>query len=236
MAFEVVESAASYYEADEQERMLQWGARDRDFYRAFFRFLEAKAAPGAGSAPLFAVLHTAYTHTPFTGPAGRSAAVYAAPATIFEHYANSIHLSDGDLRDLLRTARPPPALANSVVIVTGDHSFPLGDHGITGNEVGFYEESFLTPFLLLWPGHVAPQRLRQPHSQVDIAPTLVDLLGLPPVLSHFQGASMLDPGDAPAAHLSHPALQRPLPRRHSLPVEVRPARAEREGVPLQPGE
>lgn len=194
--FQLVESAAPYYGEDEQEQMLQWGARDRDFYAAFFRFLDANPAPGTGAVPLFAVLHTAYTHTPFTGPAEEERAVYPAPATFFEHYANSIHLSDRDLRVFLDQLARHPALANSVVIVTGDHSFPLGDHGITGNEVGFYEESFLTPFLLLWPGKVAPQRQRQRHSQVDIAPTLVDLLGLPPVESHFQGVSMLDPADA----------------------------------------
>ncbi len=203
--FQVVESAAPYYEEDEQERMLQWGARDGDFYRAFFRFLDANPAPGSGGAPLFAVLHTAYTHTPFTGPAEEERTVYAEPATIFEDYANSIHLTDRDLRVFLDLLARYPALTNSVVIVTGDHSFPLGDHGVTGNEVGFYEESFLTPFLLLWPGRVAPQRLRQRHSQVDIPPTLVDLLGLPPVQSHFQGVSMLDPDDAQQpVHLIQP--------------------------------
>lgn len=193
--FQVVESAAPYYQEDEQERMLQWGARDDDFYRAFFRFLDGNPAPGADGAPVFAVLHTAYTHTPFTGPADEERTVYAEPATILEDYANSIHLSDRDLRVFLDQLASRPELANSVVIVMGDHSFPLGDHGVTGNEVGFYEESFLTPFLLLWPGRVAPQRVRQRHSQVDIAPTLVDLLGLPPVRSHFQGVSILDPAD-----------------------------------------
>jgi arylsulfatase A-like enzyme len=193
--FEVVESAGPYYQADEQERMLEWGARDRDFYQAFFRFLEANPALGTGPAPLFAVLHTAYTHTPFTGPADEERTVYHEPTTVLEDYANSLSLSDGDLRVFFERLASHPALANSVVIVTGDHSFPLGDHGVTGNEVGFYEESFLTPFLLLWPGHVAPQRLHQRHSQLDIAPTVVDLLGLPPVRSHFQGVSMLDPAD-----------------------------------------
>ena len=85
-----------------------------------------------------------------------------------------------------------PEFADSIVIITGDHSFPNGEHGVYANYSSIYEEIFKTPFLLLWPGHFRPERMSDvPHSQLDIAPTILDLLGLK-LRNHFAGDSIFD--------------------------------------------
>ncbi len=66
----------------------------------------------------------------------------------------------------------------------------MGDHGFDHNELGYYDESFRIPFALLW-SKLEPRRITDPAGQIDIAPTLLDLLGIPMGTHHFQGRSIL---------------------------------------------
>lgn len=79
-------------------------------------------------------------------------------------------------------------LKNSVVIITGDHSFPVGEHGNYDSESGFYNEYFRTP-LLIWGKGITPRVVREPHSQLDIAPTVLELTGISATV-HFKGDSV----------------------------------------------
>jgi arylsulfatase A-like enzyme len=123
--------------------------------------------------------------------------MYREPQDISQRYANSIHLSDEGLAELLKGIAARPYLSDTVVIITGDHSFPLNEHGISHNEIGFYDEIFRTPLLILWNNRLAPRTLRGPFSQLDIAPTVLDMAGISGVTTHFQGQSLLSPGTAP---------------------------------------
>lgn len=76
----------------------------------------------------------------------------------------------------------------TVVVATCDHGEMLGAHNIYQKGV-FYDESVRLPCVLAAPG-VGQGRRAQIASQVDLAPTLLDLLGLPP-LEKAQGQSLL---------------------------------------------
>jgi len=70
---------------------------------------------------------------------------------------------------------------NTLVVYTSDHGDMLGDHGLAQKGV-FYESAVRVPLLLRVPWFKAPgTRLEQPFSQVDLAPTLRDLMGLTPL-------------------------------------------------------
>ena len=72
------------------------------------------------------------------------------------------------------------------------------EHGIHFNGLGAREESFRTAFALRWPGHISPTvAAGRAASQIDIAPTIVDLLQLRG-RSHFVGRSLVS-GDAAIA-------------------------------------
>ena len=116
--------------------------------------------------------------------------IFPHPGDIRECYANSIRLSDMGLEEFMIQLNKRGYLRNSLIIISGDHGFPLEEHGISHNEVGFYEEIFRTPFLLLWKGKIKPRRIADhPYSQMDIAPSILDILGLSEVKNHFQGVS-----------------------------------------------
>jgi arylsulfatase A-like enzyme len=108
-----------------------------------------------------------------------------------------VHFADSALAELMKQLRSRERWRDALVVITGDHSFPTGEHGYAHNQVGFHEEVFRTPLLILWPGHLQPRRITGlAYSQVDIAPTLLELLGLR-VDNHLVGTSILGGERAP---------------------------------------
>lgn len=71
---------------------------------------------------------------------------------------------------------------NAMIIVVSDHGEAFWEHGVRGHGKTLYEEEIRVPFLLRLPGMTVGQveRIDQPVSLVDIAPTVLDALGLQP--------------------------------------------------------
>ena len=78
---------------------------------------------------------------------------------------------------------------DTIVLFNSDHGNCLGIHDqISKNNP--YEESMRVPFLVRWPGRIAPRQDDLLLSTVDIYPTLLDLMGLGgEVPAEVQGAS-----------------------------------------------
>jgi arylsulfatase A-like enzyme len=77
---------------------------------------------------------------------------------------------------------------NTIVIYTSDQGFFLGDHNWYDKRF-MYEESIRMPFLIRYPERIPPGRVnRAMILNVDFAPTLLDLAGLP-VPPDVQGRS-----------------------------------------------
>lgn len=80
---------------------------------------------------------------------------------------------------------------NTVIVFTSDHGEALGDHGLTQKGCRFFEGLVRVPLIVSWPGHFAAGlRSDALVELIDIAPTLLDLAGLP-VPQDMQGRSLL---------------------------------------------
>ena len=77
---------------------------------------------------------------------------------------------------------------NTIIVFTSDHGDMMGSHRLIAKCVQF-EEAIRVPFLLHLPGQSQGIRVNHPTSQVDIVPTLLDLLGQP-IPDHLQGKSL----------------------------------------------
>ena len=91
---------------------------------------------------------------------------------------------------------------HTVVAITSDHGEEFLEHGGTSHGFTLYEESVRVPLILLGRGVPRGHRVRENVSLVDLAPTLLELLGIaaPP---RFEGRSMLrgpdqSPGPVPS--------------------------------------
>ena len=79
-------------------------------------------------------------------------------------------------------------LDNTIIIYTSDQGFYLGEHGWFDKRF-MYEESMKTPFVIRYPKGVLSNRVTDAMVQnVDFAPTLLDMVGLP-VPKDMQGES-----------------------------------------------
>jgi arylsulfatase A-like enzyme len=94
------------------------------------------------------------------------AARYWGLASLVDKYAGQIldHLAALDLAD------------STVVVYSTDHGEMMGEHRLLAKAMP-YEASARVPLVLRAPG-VAPQRVATPVGQVDLVPTLLELLGL----------------------------------------------------------
>ncbi len=61
---------------------------------------------------------------------------------------------------------------DTMVVVLADHGDMLGERGLW-YKMSFFEGSAHVPLIVHQPGRVAPRRVAQPVSLVDLAPTLV---------------------------------------------------------------
>jgi arylsulfatase A-like enzyme/Tfp pilus assembly protein PilF len=106
-------------------------------------------------------------------------------------YRGEIAFLDAELGRLLR--HPRVAADGVAVTVLGDHGESLGEHGEQTHAILAYDATLHVPWILRLPrggsggsgdtgGSGGPRGLRipVPVSQVDLVPTVLDLLGLPP--------------------------------------------------------
>jgi choline-sulfatase len=96
-------------------------------------------------------------------------------------YDGETHYVDAEIGRLLDAAAAAGLLANTIVVITADHGESLGEHRYWF-EHGFYcyETTNRVPLLLRAPG-LASSTYEGDVSLVDLAPTLLDLAGLPPL-------------------------------------------------------
>ena len=81
-------------------------------------------------------------------------------------------------------------LANTYVIFTSDNGYSFGEHRLTGKG-HLYEESIRVPLLIRGPGVVPGTRSRL-TSNVDLAPTLVQLANATAPVGFFNGQPFVD--------------------------------------------
>ena len=80
---------------------------------------------------------------------------------------------------------------NTVFVVTSDHGYFYGEHGLSIERRLPYEESIRTPFIVRYPSVAkAGSRIEELVASVDIAPTVLEIAGAP-IGDHIQGRSLV---------------------------------------------
>lgn len=81
-------------------------------------------------------------------------------------------------------------LDNTFIFLTSDHGYKLGEWRIGCSKQHPYETDVHVPFLARGPGIAPGTRIPQLIANIDMAPTIIDILGLPPNPDH-DGTSFL---------------------------------------------
>lgn len=93
-------------------------------------------------------------------------------------YYAAVSAIDTQLGRLMESLDSLGLTEDTLVIFTSDHGQQMGSHGLLYKNVPF-EESMRIPWVMCWPGHLDTAAAdRVGISSVDIAPTLLGLMGL----------------------------------------------------------
>jgi arylsulfatase A-like enzyme len=181
---------------------LAWLTRERDPGRPFLLFV-----------------HYFDPHSPYAPP-GAHGLRFAEPGTRSgsrEHrmqlYDAEVAYTDEEIGRLLDGLTEAGLAEDTLVVVSADHGEGLGDHGVLLHAICLYEEAVRVPLVLRWPGELpAGRTLEVPVGEVDLAPTLLELAGIPAESGAFQGVSLADAlRGSPSGPIDRPVF---LLRRH----------------------
>jgi arylsulfatase A-like enzyme len=117
---------------------------------------------------------------------------------IEELYDGEVAALDAGIRDLFAMLERRHLLDNTVLVFTGDHGEGFNEHGFMGHGGILYNEVIHVPLIIVYPGQSTRVDVREPVSLLDIAPTLLELIGIPAPRA-FEGHS-LDPAVFRARH------------------------------------
>jgi phosphoglycerol transferase MdoB-like AlkP superfamily enzyme len=126
--------------------------------------------------PFMAAIASSTNHYPFNSPEKRFVRAPAdRPDEAIEY---TMAYTDDVLREFIGSLQQEPWFARTLVVISGDHGYNLGEHGPAG-QINGYRESVWVP-LVIHGGH--PRLLGGSHEEIatllDIAPTVADLLGI----------------------------------------------------------
>lgn len=130
-----------------------------------------------GSTPFFLWVH-------YFGPHERlyagSAASQQEPRIVADYDAD-LQKTDAAVGRLLAGIKTTGLQDRLLVVLHADHGQSLGEHAFVGHGVDVYDASIRVPLIVRFPGHVrAGLRLQGLVRNVDILPTILDLLSLSP--------------------------------------------------------
>jgi arylsulfatase A-like enzyme len=103
-------------------------------------------------------------------------------------YLGNVTLVDKAVGEILRALEDSGQADNTIVVFTSEHGDMMGDHGFFEKCV-MYEEALKVPLIVRVPeGAGVGRRVEGRFSQIDLVPTLLDLLG-EPVPASLEGVS-----------------------------------------------
>jgi arylsulfatase A-like enzyme len=105
-------------------------------------------------------------------------------------YDAEVASADDQVRQLFDELDRRGVLDGALVVVTADHGEEFFEHGRGSHGITLYEESVRVPLIVVGPGVPAGRRVSQNVSLVDVAPTLLALLGLE-AEPRFEGRSLV---------------------------------------------
>jgi arylsulfatase A-like enzyme len=110
--------------------------------------------------------------------------------TTRDRYDSEVFFTDLHVGRLLDWAKKQPFFDNTVVIVSADHGEAFGEHGLFKHAFWLWEVLTRVPLLISGPG-VEAQRIDERRSHIDLAPTILDLLGIEEKPDSFVGKSLV---------------------------------------------
>ncbi|WP_414859278.1 LTA synthase family protein [Paenibacillus haidiansis] len=182
------------YQMDES---LGWSLGDKSFFRQSLEFMVAEPQP------FYSFLITLSSHHPYSLPASiRELDTGEFKDTLFGNYLESIHYADAALGELVEGMKRDGLWENTILYVYGDHDNSITEQanyekflGKPLSELDMHQIMNQVPLLIHLPDGKAAGVYDQPAGQLDMAPSLMHLLGIPSDAYYMMGNNLFASGD-----------------------------------------
>jgi len=168
-----------------------WGVADEDLFDMALAHADQQAATGK---PFFIHVMNTSNHKPFTFRTGLES-IGVKPA--HGGRESGVRYADFAQGDFLRAAATHPWFRDTIFIIVADHGARV--YGREEIPLRTYE----IPLLFYSPAHIAPRRVDGLMTQIDVAPTLLGLLGLSYSAPWFGQDVLHTPEAGRVAYFSH---------------------------------
>jgi arylsulfatase A-like enzyme len=105
-------------------------------------------------------------------------------------YREEIAFTDAQIGRLLEQLRASDLEQDTLVVLAADHGEEFMRRGWIGHTRTLYDELLHVPLVMRLPGRLRPRALDAPVSNLDVAPTVLELVGLEPD-AEAQGISLV---------------------------------------------
>src|SRR5260370_22078155 len=159
------------------------------------------------STPFFLFLHLYDLHLPYDLPQDPS----------LRHgetgYTAELAYEDRVLGDFLAFLEHRQLLEKALIVFTSDHGEGLGEHGESTHGYFIYQSTLHVPLIIHWPSgfkRFSHDRVDEAASLLDVAPTILDAIGLPRP-GAMRGRSLIKDGSIAAGTAAETYSHRPYP-------------------------
>jgi lipoteichoic acid synthase len=179
-----------------------WGGEDRVLFDRLLSWIDRQ-----NGHPFFAMAWTIQGHHPYDPSPGQEIVDFFAgrelPPDDYDlgRYLNIVHEADEQVGRFFDGLRQRGLADDTLVVVTGDHGQAFGHpHPTWGHGFFVYQENVHVP-LMIWNPRLFPkgERVATVGSHIDLAPTIADIMGVPPAAT-WQGRSLFAPDRPPRAY------------------------------------
>lgn len=147
------------------EKLLGDPANEQGRFFAWFHFLDP---------------HDQYVAHPGIGPYGK---------TLRDRYDGEVTFVDQQVGKLLDFIAQRPWANRTAIVITSDHGEAFGEHNQYAHGFELWENLVRVPLFFVLPG-AAPRHIDEARGALDIAPTMLELFGVP-VEPTFRGKSLV---------------------------------------------
>ncbi|HCP46581.1 MAG TPA: sulfatase [Deltaproteobacteria bacterium] len=148
---------------------------------------------------LFVTYLTNIQHHPYGLPKSHAEVDYrpfGAKTDGHNRYLNTVNYGDSFIEKIVDQYKELGLYENTVFVITSDHGEGFREHGQGQHDDVVFEEGLRIPWLIYKPSDPQPRRITQPASTLDVAPTVLDILGFRFDADSYPGGSILgDLGD-----------------------------------------
>jgi arylsulfatase A-like enzyme/Tfp pilus assembly protein PilF len=151
--------------------------------KAFFDWFKTN-----GDRRFFSWIHLYDAHTPYEPPEPYKSEYSGRPWGLYD---GEIAYVDSLIGKVLESLREKGVLDKTIIIIAADHGESLGEHGESSHAFFIYDSTISVPLILKLPGSkLKAKTIDAQVENVDIMPTLLDLLGIT-VPTVVQGRSLV---------------------------------------------